>query len=81
MRTTAVEALMRHAIDYAGMFPPAALPLTEALTEYARVRAGAAGWTLGAFVVPSSHVSELTAGLKGQPVARDLPLAVVMRVV
>jgi hypothetical protein len=79
MRTTAIEALMRHAIDYAGMFPPAALPLTDALAEYARVRAGTHGWAMGAFVISSAHVGELTAGLKGPAHVRDVPLAVVMR--
>jgi hypothetical protein len=79
MRTTAIEALMRHAIDYAGMFPPASLPLTDALAEYARVRGGAHGWALGAFVVSSAHVGELTPGLKGPANVRDVPLAMVMR--
>lgn len=71
MRTDAIEALMRHAIDYAGMFPPAALSLPDALAEYARARTSAHGWVVGTFVVPAHALR----GIRD----RDIPLAVVMR--
>lgn len=38
-------------IDYAGVFPPAALPLDQALANYARYRALPEGWMLGRFVL------------------------------
>jgi hypothetical protein len=74
MGATAVDALMRHAIDYAGVFPPAQLGVADALTEYARVRDGEHGWVLGSFVLASDHIRNLTPGA-----ASDIPLSVVMR--
>ena len=74
MRTTTVDVLMRHAIDYAGMFPPAHLSLADAFAEYVRVRDGGLGWILGAFVLSSDHVGGLSPGSVG-----DIPLSVVVR--
>jgi len=74
MPATAIDALMRHAIDYAGVFPPARLSVTDALAEYVRVRDGTFGWVLGPFVVSSDHLSELSPA-----VVRDIPLSVVVR--
>ena len=34
-----IQAFMEHLIDYAGMFPPARLPLAEALRHYTQLRA------------------------------------------
>jgi hypothetical protein len=39
-------------IDYAGVFPPAALPLEQALANYERYRASPEAWMLGRFVLP-----------------------------
>ena len=74
MRATAVDALMRHAIDYAGVFPPARLSVADALAEYTRVRDSAFGWILGTFVLASDQIGELSRGA-----VRDIPLSVVMR--
>jgi hypothetical protein len=74
MGATAVDALMRHAIDYAGVFPPARLGVADALAEYARVRDGGLGWVLGTFVLSSDHVREPSLAA-----LRDIPLSVVMR--
>lgn len=46
-------------VDYAGLFPPAALDLPAAATEYERHRRGADAWMLGRFVLPASRLSEL----------------------
>jgi hypothetical protein len=45
-------------IDYAGLFPPAQLPMDEAVAEYAAARRGAAAWILGRFIVPAARLSE-----------------------
>ena len=37
--------------DYAGVFPPAELPLGEALAEWRRIRASDDAWLLNRFVV------------------------------
>ncbi len=54
-------------VDYAGLFPPAALPLGPALAEYARHRAGPGAWMLGRFVVPASRLEALAGTLATDP--------------
>lgn len=49
---SAVRILLDGLIDYAGLFPPAALDLPTAIRHYARYRGGNHGWMLGRFVVP-----------------------------
>ena len=46
-------------IDYAGLFPPAALSLAEAETEYEEARRGAHAWMLGRFIVPAATLATL----------------------
>lgn len=55
-----LHALLLHAIDYAGLFPPAGLPLEEAIGNYARYRKSADSWMLASFVIPVGRLSELT---------------------
>ena len=57
--TAGLRALMTGVIDYAGLFPPAKLPLQEAVREYLTVRESPEAWMLGAFVIPAARVSEL----------------------
>lgn len=71
MGTTAIGALMGHAIDYAGVFPPAQLSVADALAEYARVRDSAHGWMLGAFVVGSDRLDDVRTS--------TIPLSVVIK--
>jgi len=70
----ALRALMTGVIDYAGLFPPARLPLDPAIRNYAAYRAGADAFMLGRFVIPAARLPELdpfAAGLfpdgPGQP--------------
>ena len=53
------RALMERMIDYAGMFPPASLPLDEAIRNYARYRNDANGWMLGRFIFPAAQLIDL----------------------
>ena len=53
------HALLGHLIDHAPLFPPASLPLEEALLEHERARIGADAWLLGRFVVPASRLAAL----------------------
>ncbi len=53
-----IHALLQNAIDYAGLFPPAGLPMFEAVANYARYRAGDDAWALGRFVVPAARLAE-----------------------
>lgn len=50
--TDARRALLANLFDHAAMFPPASLPLDEALAEDDRARASEHAWLLGRFVVP-----------------------------
>lgn len=54
-----VRALMSEAIDYAGLFPPAQLPLDTAIRDYARYRAEPDAWMLGRFICPVAKLAEL----------------------
>ena len=45
------RALLSHLFDYAGMFPPAQLPLEEAIAEWRGLRASDDAWLLNRFAV------------------------------
>ena len=50
------RALLTRLFDHAAMFPPAGLPLDEALAEDDRARASEHAWLLARFVVPEGTV-------------------------
>jgi hypothetical protein len=54
-----LRTLMARAIDYAGMFPPARLPLAAAVAEYHELHRDPAAWMLARFVCPVAHLAEL----------------------
>jgi hypothetical protein len=56
MLARAAETLFTRLIDYAGLFPPAALPMADAVRNYAAYRAGEHAWMLGRFIVPAENV-------------------------
>jgi hypothetical protein len=49
-------ALLARLWDYAGLFPPAELPLDEALAEWRRIRASGDAWLVNRLVVRTEHV-------------------------
>ncbi len=55
---TALTALLDGLVDYAGLFPPAALPMDEAVRNYAAYRAGASRAMLARFVLPVARLEE-----------------------
>ncbi|HZQ44194.1 MAG TPA: hypothetical protein VFA99_13155 [Acidobacteriaceae bacterium] len=55
---SAVEALLARAIDYAGLFPPAALDLETTVRNYANYRSGPDMWALGRLVLPAGKIAE-----------------------
>jgi hypothetical protein len=57
---TAAEALLAGLVDYAGLFPPAALPMDDAVAGYARWRRSPEAWMLGRFVLPAGRLVELS---------------------
>lgn len=51
---------MTSLIDYAGLFPPAKLPLPQAITNYGRYRQQPDRWMLGRFIIPTARLGELS---------------------
>ncbi|HEV7923086.1 MAG TPA: hypothetical protein VGR02_20065 [Thermoanaerobaculia bacterium] len=51
-------------IDYAGLFPPAALSMEEAVRNYEAYRRGEHAWMLGRFVVTAQRLEELSVILR-----------------
>jgi hypothetical protein len=52
-------ALLAGLIDYAGLFPPAALTIGEAVANFASYLDSADGWVLCRFIVPAGRLDEL----------------------
>lgn len=57
----AIRKLLGQIIDYAGLFPPAKLPLERAMHDYAAYRQHTFQWMLSRFVCPTRKFSELDA--------------------
>jgi hypothetical protein len=53
-----VRMLLTEAIDYAGLFPPATLPVNEAVLNYATYRNSNYRWMLGRFIVMAARLNE-----------------------
>lgn len=54
-----LHALLHTIVDYAGLFPPASLSMTDAVRNYSEYRSDMHSWMLGRFVVPVSRLDEL----------------------
>ncbi|MBM3995684.1 MAG: hypothetical protein FJ303_16255 [Planctomycetes bacterium] len=55
-----VRALLHHIVDYAGLFPPAKLPLDVALRQYLEHKKQSPfAWMLGRFVCPAVRLADL----------------------
>ena len=54
-----LKVLMAGSIDYAGLFPPAALEMPEAIRNYAAYLESGDAWALGRFVVPVARLHEV----------------------
>jgi hypothetical protein len=63
----ALRAALERLIDFAGLFPPAELPMEDAVASYDRARASAPAWMLGRFIVPAARLVELRSMLGGRP--------------
>jgi hypothetical protein len=60
-----LHTLLHSIVDYAGLFPPAALDMESAVREYAAYRASADAWMLGRFVVPAARLGEFESAAGG----------------
>jgi len=53
-----VRSLLAQLIDYAGLFPPAGLGMSETVANYASYLAEPHAWILGRFIVPANRLAE-----------------------
>jgi hypothetical protein len=60
-----LNALLAHSIDYAGLFPPASLPLEQAVANFLEYRRTEFAWMLGRFVVAEKNLDAMPAELDG----------------
>ena len=67
---SAFQVFMAEQIDYAGLFPPAALSMRDAAVEYQRCMAWEYAWMVGRFVCPVGRLNELAR--ESDPVARGV---------
>lgn len=58
MAAESLKTLLAGLIDYAGLFPPAALNMETTVRNYATYRAGPFAWALGALIVPVGRLEE-----------------------
>jgi hypothetical protein len=65
--------LLERLIDHAPMFPPARLPLPEALEDHRAARASDESWMLARFVCPASTLHDLPEGLSLSAVVDGVP--------
>lgn len=56
--SSALDALLEHLVDYAGLFPPAGLAMSDAVRAYATYRDGPRANLLGRFVLPAARLDE-----------------------
>jgi hypothetical protein len=63
MNSRTARALLSAVVDYAGLFPPAARSMPEAVAEYDAARRGSDAWMLGRFVLTAARLPELAEAL------------------
>ncbi|MBD3885702.1 hypothetical protein IFO70_28730 [Phormidium tenue FACHB-886] len=57
---TSLKQLLASIVDYAGLFPPAQLSLSEAVALYDRAQASSQSWLLNRFAIPAARLQELS---------------------
>src|SRR5438552_2660541 len=74
-----LRAFLEQILDYAGLFPPAQLPLDQALRNYLGYRQEKDGRMLGRFVCPAQRLAELVPFRKEISAGGPLALSVLAR--
>jgi hypothetical protein len=62
-----MRVLLGSLVDYAGLFPPAALAMDDAVAEYAAQRRSGDAWMLGRFVAPAGRLDDLLESARRVP--------------
>ena len=63
----ALSRLLSKSIDYAGLFPPASLPLSESLEMFRRYLNGRESWIIASIVLPIDRLTEAASFLPETP--------------
>jgi len=66
-----LRTLLEGTIDYAGLFPPAGLPMGAVAEHYASYRTGPAAWLLGRCVIPAQRLEEFRSAIRSSGVDRS----------
>jgi hypothetical protein len=69
------RALLGRLFDHAPLFPPASLPMPEALGEDRRARRSVHSWLLGRFVCPAAKLAELGGEERALSVVAEAPVS------
>jgi len=55
-----VHSLLSGIVDYAGLFPPSQLSMSDAVANYANYKRSDYNWILGRFVIPTARLDEFS---------------------
>ncbi|MCI0380098.1 MAG: hypothetical protein L0215_21145, partial [Gemmataceae bacterium] len=75
-----LRAFLANIVDYAGIFPPAKLPLDEAWRNYLQYRTLPHAWLLGRFICPAARLTELDSVASSRPLAAAGPEPVTLSI-
>ena len=62
MMAESLRALLANVVDYAGLYPPASLPLPEVIANYQRYLNSSEAWMLNRLVLPMGKLHEVSPG-------------------
>jgi hypothetical protein len=71
-----LRVMLGGSIDFAGLFPPARLPLDQAASDFARFREEEDAWMLATFVIPAGRIPDFLELPVVQKAHRPFPLSV-----
>jgi hypothetical protein len=78
MSADARAAFLTGLIDDAGLFPPASLPMDEAVATHGESRGGENGWMLARFICPASRLPDLAKWLPEEDDAGQWRVSVIL---
>lgn len=79
MISNSLKKLITNLIDYAGLFPPASLPLKEAYKNYVRYINESDEWILSKFICPAKQLSSLAELIKEDKNDKSFSISVLGR--
>jgi hypothetical protein len=72
-RRDARRSALTGLVDYAGLFPPAALDMDAAVAEYRDARSGATSWMVDRFICPAVRLEELVGAMSTTMTSGEAP--------